>query len=147
MRTPSLRATLLLIVPALAAAVGLFFYLMSGRYVSTDNAYVGAQKVLITPEVSGKVLRIAVVEGQQLAPGEELFSIDPEPYRLAALEAEARLARVKTDFDNLKSASAASAGRSSCRARASPPTRRTTTARSRCSTTASARRPMSTSRE
>ena len=105
-RTPSLRATLLLIVPALAAAVGLFFYLMSGRYVSTDNAYVGAQKVLITPEVSGKVLRIAVVEGQQLAPGEELFSIDPEPYRLAALEAEARLARVKTDFDNLKSASA-----------------------------------------
>jgi membrane fusion protein (multidrug efflux system) len=104
-RTPSLRATLMLIVPALAAAVGLFFYLMSGRYVSTDNAYVGAQKVLITPEVSGKVLRIAVVEGQQLVPGEELFSIDPEPYRLAALEAEARLARVKTDFDTLKSAS------------------------------------------
>ena len=96
----------MLIVPALAAAIGLYFYLVSGRYVSTDNAYVGAQKVLITPEVSGKVLRIAVVEGQQLAPGEELFSIDPEPYRLAAQEAEARLARVKTDFDNLKSSAA-----------------------------------------
>ena len=71
--------------------------------MSTDNAYVGAQKVLITPEVSGKVVRIAVVEGQLLKPGDELFSIDPEPYRLAAQEAEARLARVKTDFDNLKS--------------------------------------------
>jgi membrane fusion protein (multidrug efflux system) len=102
-RTPSLRTTLMLIIPALAAAVGLFYYLMSGRYVSTDNAYVGAQKVLITPEVSGKVVRIAVVEGQQLAPGDELFSIDPVPYRLAAQEAEARLARVKIDFDNLKS--------------------------------------------
>ena len=146
-RTPSLRATLMLIIPALVAVVGLFFYLVSGRYVSTDNAYVGAQKVLITPEVSGKVLRIAVVEGQQLTPGEELFSIDPEPYRLAALEAEARLARVKTDFDNLKStARQPRPSRSSCRARASPPTRRTTTARSRCSTTASARRPTSTSR-
>jgi membrane fusion protein (multidrug efflux system) len=102
-RTPSLRATLMLIIPALATLIGLYFYLTGGRYVSTDNAYVGAQKVLITPEVSGKVVRIAVLEGQQLAPGDELFSIDPVPYRLAALEAEARLARVKTDFDNLKS--------------------------------------------
>jgi membrane fusion protein, multidrug efflux system len=83
LRTPSLRVTLMVIVPALVAAVGLFLYLAGGRYVSTDNAYVGAQKVLITPEVSGKVMRIAVVEGQQLAPGDELFSIDPAPYRQA----------------------------------------------------------------
>jgi membrane fusion protein (multidrug efflux system) len=102
-RAPSLRATLMLVIPALAAAIGLYFYLVSGRYVSTDNAYVGAQKVLITPEVSGKVVRITVTEGQQLSPGDELFSIDPVPYRLAAQEAEARLARIKTDFDNLKS--------------------------------------------
>ena len=59
-RTPSLRATLMLVLPRSWPRVGLFFYLMSGRYVSTDNAYVGAQKVLITPEVSGKVVRIAV---------------------------------------------------------------------------------------
>ena len=104
LRTPSLRATLMVVVPALAALVGLYFYLMSGRYVSTDNAYIGAQKVLITPEVSGKVVRIAVIEGQLLKPGDELFAIDPEPYRLAAQEAEARLVRVKTDFENLKSA-------------------------------------------
>jgi membrane fusion protein, multidrug efflux system len=58
LRTPSLRVTLMVIVPALVAAVGLFLYLAGGRYVSTDNAYVGAQKVLITPEVSGKVMRV-----------------------------------------------------------------------------------------
>ena len=103
LRVPSLRMTLMVIVPALVAAVGLFLYLMGGRYVSTDNAYIGAQKVLITPEVSGKVVRIAVVEGQLLAPGDELFSIDPVPYRLAAEEAEAKVARVRSDFDNLKS--------------------------------------------
>jgi len=102
-RAPSLRAALMLVTPALAAAIGLYFYLVSGRYVSTDNAYVGAQKVLITPEVSGKVVRITVIEGQLLSPGDELFSIDPVPYRLAAQEAEARLTRIKTDFDNLKS--------------------------------------------
>ena len=103
LRTPSLRATLMVIVPALVAVVGLFLYLIGGRYVSTDNAYVGAQKVLITPEVSGKVMRIAVIEGQLLSPGDELFSIDPAPYRFAAEEAEAKLARVRSDFDNLKS--------------------------------------------
>jgi membrane fusion protein (multidrug efflux system) len=106
LRTPSLRALLLLIVPALAAIIGLCYFLVSGRYVSTDNAYVGAQKVLITPEVSGKVIRIAVVEGQLLKPGDELFSIDPEPYRLAALEADAKLARIRTEFENLKSSAA-----------------------------------------
>ena len=68
-RAPSLRAALMLVIPALAAAIGLYFYLVSGRYVSTDNAYVGAQKVLITPEVSGKVVRITVTEGQLLSPG------------------------------------------------------------------------------
>src|SRR5215470_6188959 len=102
-RLPTLRAILLLLIPALAAVLALFFYLFSGRYVSTDNAYVGAQKVLITPEVSGKVVSITVQEGQLLKPGDELFAIDPVPYRLAAQEAEARLARVKTDFESLKS--------------------------------------------
>lgn len=102
-RLPTLRATLLVIIPAVVASLLLFFYLFSGRYVSTDNAYVGAQKVLITPEVSGKVVSIAVQEGQLLKPGDELFAIDAVPYRLAAQEAEARLARVKTDFESLKS--------------------------------------------
>jgi len=103
LRLPSLRVTLLLIVPALAAAVGLFIYLTGGRYVATDNAYVGAQKVLITPEVSGKVVRIAVVEGQLLKPGDELFAIDEAPYQFAAQEAEVKLVRIRSEFENLKS--------------------------------------------
>jgi membrane fusion protein (multidrug efflux system) len=140
-RMPSLRATLMLLIPAIAAVVGLYFYLMSGRYVSTDNAYIAAQKVLITPEVSGKIVRIAVVEGQQLLPGAELFSIDPEPYGLAAQEAAARLARVRTDFDSLKSASASLAkqielSRESVAANQSEYDRKTTLLGSRISTPA-----------
>jgi membrane fusion protein (multidrug efflux system) len=101
-KLPSLRLTLLVLVPALVALVTLAYYLLTGRYVSTDNAYVGAQKVLVTPEVSGKVVRIAVAEGQQLRPGDELFAIDAEPYRLNTQEAEARLLRVRSDFAALK---------------------------------------------
>jgi membrane fusion protein, multidrug efflux system len=108
-KLPTLRMTLLVLVPALVAIVGLGFYLFGGRYVSTDNAYIGAQKVLITPEVSGKVVRISVVEGQELKPGDELFAIDAAPYRFAAQEAEAKLLRVQSDFASLK-ASLASLG-------------------------------------
>ncbi|HEY5831966.1 MAG: HlyD family efflux transporter periplasmic adaptor subunit [Hyphomicrobiaceae bacterium] len=103
LKLPSLRMTLMVILPALALAIGGLVYLFSGRYVSTDNAYVGAQKVLITPEVSGKVVSIAVVEGQRLSPGDELLAIDPAPYRFAAQEAEARLARIRSEFETLKS--------------------------------------------
>ena len=101
-RLPSLRLVLLVLIPALVAAIALGFYLFSGRYVSTDNAYIGAEKVLITPEVSGKVVRISVVEGQLLKPGDELLTIDPVSYRLAAQEAQAKLVRVRSDFAALK---------------------------------------------
>jgi membrane fusion protein (multidrug efflux system) len=102
-RLPSLRMTLLVLVPTLVALVAVSWYLLGGRYISTDNAYVGAQKVLVTPEVSGKVVRIAVTEGQLLKPGDELFAIDAEPFRFTAQEAEARAQRVRVDFAALKS--------------------------------------------
>ncbi len=96
------RLILLVVVPLLTAAAGLAFYLAGGRYISTDNAYVGAQKVLITPDISGKISRVLVHEGQHVAPGDPLFEIDPVPYRLALAQAEAKLAAVRTDFANLK---------------------------------------------
>ena len=80
---------LLVVLPLIAVVGGGAFYLMGGRYISTDNAYVGAQKVLITPDVSGKIIHIAVREGQHVKPGDELFTLDPEPYQLALDQAEA----------------------------------------------------------
>jgi hypothetical protein len=51
------RMILLGVLPAIAIIVGVGLYLAGGRYISTDNAYVGAEKVLITPDISGKVSR------------------------------------------------------------------------------------------
>jgi membrane fusion protein, multidrug efflux system len=78
------------------------FYLGGGRYVTTDDAYVGAQKVLITPDISGKIERVVVREGQQVNEGDVLFEIDPIPFRLAELQARATLDQAHTTFDNLK---------------------------------------------
>jgi membrane fusion protein, multidrug efflux system len=98
-----LRMILLVAVPLIALAIGTFLYLGSGRYITTDNAYVGAQKVLITPDISGKVARVIVREGQRVKAGDELFEIDREPFRIAVDQAQAKLAAVRTDFTNLKS--------------------------------------------
>ena len=98
-----LRMILLIGVPLLLVGIGAFFYLGSGRYISTDNAYVGAQKVLITPDISGKVSRVVVREGQHVKAGDELFDIDSQPFQLAVTQAESKVATVKTDFANLKS--------------------------------------------
>jgi len=97
-----LRIILLVVVPLIAAAAGFTFYLYGGRYITTDNAYVGAQKVLITPDISGKINQIYVKEGQHVAEGDPLFEIDPVPFRLALTQAQSKLASVRTDFNNLK---------------------------------------------
>jgi membrane fusion protein (multidrug efflux system) len=98
-----LRAILLIVLPLIALAIGAAIYLGSGRYITTDNAYVGAQKVLITPDISGKILKVTVREGQHVKAGDEVFEIDPEPFRIALDLANAKLASVRTDFTNLKS--------------------------------------------
>jgi membrane fusion protein (multidrug efflux system) len=96
------RLLLLVVLPAIVAIAGVAFYLSGGRYVTTDNAYIGAQKVLITPSVSGTIKRVMVHEGQRVAAGDELFEIDPESYRLAQQQAQARLDSTKTDYANLR---------------------------------------------
>jgi membrane fusion protein (multidrug efflux system) len=97
-----LRLILLLVIPLIALVGGLYFYLMSGRYISTDNAYIGAQKVLITPDISGKIAKVTVTEGQRVNAGDALIEIDPEPFRITVAMTQARLDSVKIDFDNLK---------------------------------------------
>jgi membrane fusion protein (multidrug efflux system) len=95
------RVLLLVVLPLAAAAGGVVFYLNGGRYVSTDDAYVGAQKVLITPDISGKIDKVVVREGQHVNQGDVLFEIDPVPFRLAAAQAKATLEQAHTTYDNL----------------------------------------------
>jgi membrane fusion protein (multidrug efflux system) len=95
------RFLLLVVLPLVALIAGITFYLNGGRYVTTDDAYVGAQKVLITPDISGKIISVAVREGQQVSTGDVMFQIDPVPFRLAVAQARAKLDDAKTNHDNL----------------------------------------------
>src|SRR6202045_933159 len=94
------RLLLLVVLPLVAVIAGLAFYLNGGRYVTTDDAYVGAQKILITPDISGNIIHVAVKEGQQVSPGDTLFQIDPVPFQLAVAQARAKLDDAKSSHDN-----------------------------------------------
>ncbi|HWE79180.1 MAG TPA: HlyD family secretion protein, partial [Pseudolabrys sp.] len=96
-----LRTILLVVLPVIALIGGGLFYMMGGRYIETDNAYVGAQKVLITPEISGKVEHVAVHEGQHVKPGDELFTLDKTPYELKLNAAKGKLAAARSAYDKL----------------------------------------------
>jgi membrane fusion protein (multidrug efflux system) len=89
------RTLLLVVLPLITVIGGVTFYLNGGRYVTTDDAYVGAQKVLVTPDISGKIDKVVVKEGQQVKKGDLLFEIDPVPFRLAVRQATAKLNEAK----------------------------------------------------
>jgi membrane fusion protein (multidrug efflux system) len=101
-RRALLRWTLLLLGPVAVTAAVLHFYLIGGRYVSTDNAYVRADKIAIASEVAGTVKRVAVANDQQVQAGDVLFALDDEPYRIALAAARAQLALVGNDIEALQ---------------------------------------------
>ncbi|MFN0305028.1 MAG: HlyD family secretion protein [Burkholderiales bacterium] len=101
--TRGFKRLLLLVVIPLIAAVGVgYAYLKGGRYVETDNAYVKAEKIAVSAELSGKIREVLVQENQAVSAGEPLFRLDAEPFEVAVARADARLAQVRTDLAALK---------------------------------------------
>lgn len=96
------RLILLVVVPVVSALIALGFYLTGGRVVSTDNAYVKADEVPVSAQVSGAVEDVPVHENQMVAAGQVLFRLDPAPFEVAVASDEAKLAQVRTDLSALQ---------------------------------------------
>src|SRR5438270_12817298 len=78
------------------------WYLTSGRYVSTDDAYVQAARTMVSADISGRVVAVAVRDNERVAKGQLLFRIDDRPYRIAVEEATAMLASARLQLEALK---------------------------------------------
>ena len=89
-----IRIVLLGVVPIAALLTAAHYWVASGRYVTTDNAYVKANLISISAEVSGRVDRMFVTENTPVKAGQKLFSIDPEPFRIEVARAQAELDKV-----------------------------------------------------
>ncbi|HET7549282.1 MAG TPA: HlyD family secretion protein [Usitatibacter sp.] len=89
------------IVALLVLAIGAFFavrwWMEQSRFVSTDDAYVGANQAEIAAQVSGSVTQVFVRDQQHVKKGDALFQIDPKPYQIALDRAEAQLELARQD--------------------------------------------------
>jgi membrane fusion protein, multidrug efflux system len=94
-----IRPLLLVVVPVIVGLSGLYWYAMSGRFVSTENAYVKADMVAISPDVDGRVIAVEVAENQFVRQGDILFRLDPEPFQIALDMAEAKMLAVRNDIE------------------------------------------------
>jgi len=76
-----LRWALFLLL-SLSLIVGAYFYFEGGAYMSTDDAYIKADKVGLSTDVSGMVEAIEVSDNQHVTAGQVLFRLDPLPLQL-----------------------------------------------------------------
>ena len=96
-----LRRIVMWSLPVLLFAGAGWWWLISGRTVSTDNAFIKRDKLLLAAEVAGRIAKIAVHENQTVAAGDLLFALDDEPFRIALAEAEAALAAARVKVRGL----------------------------------------------
>src|SRR6202023_1645621 len=86
----------------LALIAGAYWYVSGGQVMSTEDAYVEADKVGISTDVSGIVKEVDVTENRHVAAGEVLFRLDDLQFRLALQRAEAQVGIVRNDLNALK---------------------------------------------
>jgi membrane fusion protein (multidrug efflux system) len=87
---------------AAVVAVSLTLWLTGGRYVSTDDSYVHAAKLMVSTDVSGLVKDVDVREGQTVKKGQILFRLDPQPFQIALDNAKAALAQTVQDVESTR---------------------------------------------
>ncbi len=95
-------AMIAVIGPLVAVAIGGHLYLAGGRVMTTDNAYVKADKITVSPVVAGRVVEVMVQADQPVTRDQVLFRIDPEFFQLALEKTEAELEYTKTRLDAMR---------------------------------------------
>ena len=100
-RRRRLRWTLFLLLP-IVLIVGAYFYVEGGAYMSTDDAYIEADKVGLSTDVSGMVAAIEVTDNQHVTAGQVLFRLDPLPFQLKLDQAQSQLGIVSDNLAALK---------------------------------------------
>jgi membrane fusion protein, multidrug efflux system len=98
---PSVRWALFALLP-LALVAGGYWYVTGGQVMSTDNAYVEANKVGISTDVSGIVQDVEVTENQHVTAGEVLYRLNPRQFQIALDNAKANLAQTELTIEAMK---------------------------------------------
>ena len=97
-----MRVVLLVGGPVVIGMAGLYVYMTTGRYVTTENAYVKSDLIVITAEVSGRVVDVAIANDQMVQPGQRLFTIDRRRFEIVRDRKQAELGAARQRVAALK---------------------------------------------
>jgi membrane fusion protein (multidrug efflux system) len=92
------RLILLVGVPVLMLIGASWWYSATGRYISTENAYVKAHVIAISTDLDGRVIDVKIRNNQRVEKGDLLFRLDPDPHWLALQLAQARVETARNDI-------------------------------------------------
>jgi membrane fusion protein, multidrug efflux system len=100
-RRPPLRWALFALLP-IALVAGGYWYVTGGQVMSTDDAYVEADTVGVSTDVSGIVKEVDVLDNQHVDAGQGLYRLDPRQFQIALENAKANLAQTALTVASMK---------------------------------------------
>ena len=100
-RRQRVRGGLFALLP-IVLVLGGYFYVTGGQVMSTDDAYVQAERVGISTDVSGIVQDVDVKDNQRVEAGQLLYRLDPRQFQIALDNAKANLAQIALSIDAMK---------------------------------------------
>ncbi|TGW07195.1 HlyD family secretion protein, partial [Mesorhizobium sp. M2D.F.Ca.ET.145.01.1.1] len=95
------RPVLFALLPV-ALGFGGYYYVTGGQLMTTDNAYIQAQSLGVSTDVSGTVQEIDVHENQAVKKGDVLFRLRPASFETALAAAQAQLGTVRNQVLTLE---------------------------------------------
>jgi len=101
LRRPWVRRMLFLLLP-LALIAGSAWYVVGGRVMYTDDAYVNANQVGISTDVAGTVAEVDVHDNQEVSAGQVLYRLDALQFVIALANAKANRAQVALTLESMK---------------------------------------------
>ncbi len=96
------RVLVLLALPLAVVLAALYVYARGGHQVETENAYVKADIITVSAEVSGRVVEVEIDDDQPVSKADALFRIDATPFEIAQARARAQMDVVRTEVQSLR---------------------------------------------
>jgi multidrug resistance efflux pump len=94
---PGRKIALMLVLIALGLTIFVIWRLDTAP--RTDDAYAYADTINVAPEVSGRIVELAVEDNQRVKKGDVLFRIDPRPFQARLTKSQASLIELEREIE------------------------------------------------
>jgi membrane fusion protein (multidrug efflux system) len=104
-KRPAVRIALLIvaIVAVILFVIWLIHYEARGKYLQgTNDAYIAADAVTVSPKISGYVEQVFVIDNQDVKAGAPLVRIDPRDYKAQTAQYQAQVDVADANADNVR---------------------------------------------